>query len=60
MDRIRRIVDRGPLLTNRSRADAIAAFLRTTGLYESVQVIDSRAVAIGGAHLSAAASEQSA
>jgi hypothetical protein len=38
MDRIRRVVDRGPLLIDERRAISIARYLRATGLYESVKI----------------------
>jgi hypothetical protein len=38
MDRVRRVVDRGPLLTDEKRAISIAGFLWATGLYESVKI----------------------
>jgi len=41
LDCVRRIEDRGPLHPDRRRANAIAAFLRSTGLYESVTVVGS-------------------
>lgn len=40
----RRIVDRGPLLVDEQRAHAIAAWLKSTGLYESVRVARSAGV----------------
>ena len=43
MDRIRRVVDKGPLLPDLRRANSIAGFLRSTGLYESVKVEGSSA-----------------
>ncbi len=43
-DRIRRVVDRGPLHQQKSRAEAYAGFLRATGLYETVTVEDCAAV----------------
>ena len=37
-ERSRRMIDRGPLLPDEKRAISIAAYLRSTGLYESVKV----------------------
>jgi len=37
-DKPRRRVDKGPLMPEKARATAIAAWLRSTGLYESVTV----------------------
>jgi hypothetical protein len=37
-DRVRRVTDRGPLHTEKARAESFATFLRATGLYESVRV----------------------
>lgn len=37
-DVVRRVTDRGPILTSKEQADAIAAWLRSTGLYEIVHV----------------------
>jgi hypothetical protein len=34
----RRVIDRGPLVADRQRADVFAARLRSTGLYERVTV----------------------
>jgi hypothetical protein len=38
MDRVRRVIDRGPLQPDKGRAHSIADYLRSTGLYESVTV----------------------
>jgi hypothetical protein len=38
LDRVRRVHDRGPLHFDKARANSIATFLRSTGLYESVKV----------------------
>jgi hypothetical protein len=37
-NRPRRVVDKGPLHPDKQRAIAIANFLRSTGLYESVKI----------------------
>jgi hypothetical protein len=34
----RRVVDRGPLLPDETRANALAAWLSATGLYERVRI----------------------
>ena len=39
LGRVRRVVDRGPLHADKSRAQWIARYLRETGLYESVTVV---------------------
>ena len=39
LDKVRRVIDRGPLHSDKDRSSAIAAFLRATGLYESVSVV---------------------
>jgi len=44
-DSMRRVVDRGPLHNDRERVQAMAAFLRSTGLYESVKVVGSSVAA---------------
>lgn len=44
MDRMRRVVDRGPLHEKRAHAEAFASYLRSTGLYESVDVVCSTAI----------------
>jgi hypothetical protein len=43
MDRQRRVVDRGPLHSQKGRAESFANYLRDTGLYESVEVVSSQA-----------------
>lgn len=49
-DRVRRLVDRGPLLTDELRAISIANYLRSTGFYESVKVeVSSAGAALIGA-----------
>lgn len=40
-DTPRRVVDRGPLITNEEAARRIAARLASTGLYESVRIVRS-------------------
>jgi len=48
-DRVRRLVDRGPLLTDELRAISIANYLRSTGFYESVKVeVSSASAAVIG------------
>lgn len=46
--RQRRRVDRGPLHPERDRAERFAAFLRATGLYESVEVVSTTLPLPGG------------
>lgn len=48
-DRVRRVTDRGPLHTSKQRAHSIAAYLRSTGLYESVKVVGTSVTAISPA-----------
>jgi hypothetical protein len=45
-DSPRRVVDHGPLHMDRARAQAIADWLASTGLYESIKVVSS---SLGGA-----------
>ncbi|MDO9356462.1 MAG: hypothetical protein Q7T55_22380 [Solirubrobacteraceae bacterium] len=44
-DKLRRVTDRGPLHGDRQRTLAMAAFLRSTGLHESVKVVSSSVAA---------------
>lgn len=43
-DKVRRVVDRGPLHPDKTRADSIAEWLKKTGLYETVTVVASGAI----------------
>lgn len=38
LDRVRRVIDRGPLHADKAKVTSMANLLRSTGLYESVKV----------------------
>ena len=51
MDRIRRVCDRGPLQPDKARVDALATYLRSTGLYEWVRVEGASVKPVAGAEV---------